>query len=142
LERSRLFIWRKDFQDYLNASPLFGCGVGCAARSEDAILRLQADNQYLRMLKENGIFGLLIWLFGLFTCWRLMFGGLRRIYAVFLVSFLLAGMTQEVFLLSKGGQVFWIITGLLLGFSLSQGNGTRAEESAMIRGCRPKGIAV
>ena len=120
LEHSRLFVWREDFTTFLNGNQVFGCGIGCAARSEAQILSLQADSQYIRLLREVGIIGSLLWAAGLLACWLRMRSEIRGVYTVFLLSFLLAGITQEVFLLSKGGQVFWLITGLFLGYSANR----------------------
>lgn len=115
LNRSRGSIWSEDFKRFMRESPIFGCGLGCSARSEDQILKLQGDSQYLRMLIESGVIGTLFWLIGIIRCVSLLAPGVKGAYVVFVCGFFIMGVTQEVFLLSKGGQAFWLVTGLLLG---------------------------
>lgn len=82
---------------------------------------LKADNQYVRLIVESGVIGLLLWLMIILSILYVSFKNLKyqfndSIYLIVLtVSFMVIGVTQEGYLVAIQGSLYWIISGVILG---------------------------
>jgi hypothetical protein len=98
--------------------PFFGHGRGGshAYRKGRFFLGLAGDSQYLVNLYEIGLIGTFIFFYMLFSFYRVIPFYLKRFYLIYLISYLIGGITMEIWQLSKGGQMFYIITAILVAF--------------------------
>ncbi|TCP24918.1 O-antigen ligase [Scopulibacillus darangshiensis] len=87
---------------------------------------LQADNQYVRLLVEVGVVGLILWIILIGSIILFCFVNFKRNYtdALFLLlftfGFIIFGMTQEAYLVAIQGSLYWILTGFFIGKMLRQ----------------------
>lgn len=105
-------------------SVLFGHGRGYENMNPDGSWRgfeLNVDSQYIRDFFEVGLVGALL-KFGAML-WTSTFLDKRMFYYYFayFISFCAAGMTMELFNLSKPGALFWAVSGLFLICSRQKG---------------------
>lgn len=87
-------------------------------RGESAI---GIDGQYVRLVIETGIFGLIIFIYLLF-CVGFTLRGIKNnpykiIGLVFFFSFLIMAITYDVFVISKTASFFWIFLSMMFGYS-------------------------
>lgn len=81
---------------------------------------LKADNQYVRLIIESGVVGLLLWLAIIISIIFIAFKAIsvKNNSAVLLLiittGFLFIGITQEAYLVAIQGSLYWIISGVLL----------------------------
>lgn len=134
LEGSRMASWHHTIDRWLEGNILFGCGRGCTNLLMPGVmhgLTMGGDNQYTRNLEEIGLIGS-----GIFSA---MLVGLafsvrpthRGLYLTYLAAYLLGGVTMEAWQLSKPGQLFWIVTALMIVVSrrvqIHSGRAIRSE---------------
>lgn len=120
LEGSRGASWRYTIERWQRGNLVFGCGRGCTNLMLPGVmygLTMGGDNQYTRNLEEIGILGNALFAATLLSLRQFMGDPYRRLYTAYLGAYLLGGMTMEAWQLSKPGQLFWIITALLLSIS-------------------------
>ncbi len=131
--RSRLLRWGQAFLMFLR-HPIIGNGYGTFAMSyeEDSALvgeytaqfQLDAHSQYLQVLAELGIVGLVAWMWVIISFFRYGLRALRQIADPFYRSLIVGLMAAEfsmlvlfiVFSLPTGDELavpFWLIYGLL-----------------------------
>ena len=118
LEGDRFSSWKSILQRAFNTNFILGNGRGFTHMSSNSFnLELAGDSQYTVNLAEIGILGSIVFFLMLYGFGKKLHYKLRTFYISYLLAYLSAGMTMEVWQLSKGGQMFWIMTGLLLMFS-------------------------
>jgi len=82
---------------------------------------LQADNQYVRLLVEVGVVGLIMWMMIMLSLVIFCMKNMKFAYndSLFLLlitlGFMMLGVTQEAYLVAIQGSLYFILTGLLLG---------------------------
>ena len=123
---SRFKSWRKMLHDSIRAEiPItslywivFGHGRGDSHKHENGefTLGLGGDSQYIVNIREIGLLGSFIFFYMLFSYYKLIPVNLKKFYFIYLCSYLIGGITMEIWQLSKGGQLFYIITSLLVAF--------------------------
>ncbi len=99
---------------------IFGCGRGCGhvylADIHDGFpLGLSGDSQYLVTFLEGGLIGIVLFAAMLFFLARGVQVRYRPIYLPYLSAYLVGGIFVELFLLSKGGGFFWLISAMVIG---------------------------
>jgi hypothetical protein len=72
-------------------------------------LGLGADNQYTVNIAEIGIVGSALLFLAIGSVYSFVHRNLRDLYVPYLFVYLVAGMSLEVFQLSKSGQLFWLV---------------------------------
>ena len=109
---ARFFKWGAAMDGFWQ-SPFFGYGTGVTE---------VMDGNYIKLLGENGIVGLLLWLgmFGYYmrTVWKARREVLpgRSVFWM-MVSILLAGVAIDMFEASKPMEMLWLGIGLVIGLS-------------------------
>jgi hypothetical protein len=101
---------------------LFGRGRGSTHidKQGNFHLGLGADNQYTKNLYELGVVGSLAFFYMLFSFCNYIKYPLKKFYLIYLFCYLLSGLSMETWQLSKGGQMFWIITAFFVSFSMNE----------------------
>lgn len=99
---------------------LFGQGKGYTQELTGG-LTLAADSQYVRLLLEIGIVGVIFWASIVVYLISFALKNMKHHYyeSVFLIllitGFLTMGVTHEVFLVTLQASAFWSVTGLMVG---------------------------
>ena len=120
---SRMPSWISLYNNFfLNNNLLIGCGYGCLNNSSDTIINLGlgADNLYLYLLNEKGIVGFVLFFVAIFSVYRNINKKYKYIFISFFFSFLIWGFTTEIFFISSGGIMFWLISGILTKSSIKE----------------------
>jgi len=73
-------------------------------------LGLGGDNQYTVNIAEIGIVGSALLFLAIGSVYSYVHRNLRYFYVPYVFVYLIAGMSLEIFQLSKSGQLFWLIT--------------------------------
>lgn len=99
---------------------IFGCGRGCGNVYLGNVyggfpLGLSGDSQYMVMFLESGLIGIGLFAAALFHLMRGVRPEYKKVYLSYLVAYLVGGVFAEVFLLSKGGGLFWLISAMVIG---------------------------
>lgn len=85
-----------------------------------------ADSQLMYTIIAGGVIGFFLYIESLFKfyCFTIkkINDQLKSIFISMFFSFMIFSFTQEVFILSKTGALFWSICGMLLGYSFSGSN--------------------
>lgn len=72
-------------------------------------LGLGADNQYTVNIAEIGIVGSALLFLAIGSVYSYVHRSLRYLYVPYVLVYLIAGMSMEIFQLSKSGQLFWLV---------------------------------
>ncbi len=121
--RSRVDVVYEGYRDLLTASPILGNGKSITGHSDERFA--EAHNHYLRLVVEAGFVGLFLYLamiaFVLRTAFRLYRNGhppLVRstglLCLLFTIVLLVAAMAQDVFVIPRIAQLYWIIVGMVM----------------------------
>jgi len=91
---------------------IFGGGRGFTHLNDDGTvpLGLGGDTQYAVNIAEIGIFGSILFFLTLRIVYTFVHRNLRWLYLPYLAVYLLGSMAGEFFMLSKSGQLFWLVT--------------------------------
>jgi len=73
-------------------------------------LGLGGDNQYTVNIAEIGIFGSALFFLAIGSVYSFVHRSFRCLYFPYVFVYLIAGMSLEIFQLSKPGQLFWLVT--------------------------------
>lgn len=73
-------------------------------------LGLGADNQYTVNISEIGILGSALLFLAIGSVYSFVHRSLRYLYVPYVFVYLIAGMSLEIFQLSKSGQLFWLVS--------------------------------
>ena len=119
LADSRITFWERNWEVYLDTNLFFGNGRGASHSIIDGklALGLGGDNQYIINLIEIGIIGSLIFLFIVLYPSKYIKSKWALIWYAYLFTYILWGLSAEIWLLSKGGTLFWMVTALLISLS-------------------------
>jgi len=98
-------------------------------------LGLGGDNQYTVNIAEIGIFGSVLLLLAIGSVYSFVHRSLRYLYIPYVLVYLIAGMSMEIFQLSKSGQLFWLIA----AYFIIKSEELKSRETA---GCAPDRIRV
>lgn len=117
----RVEIWRQLFVKFYE-NPIFGYGLG--VRAMDIIpINLTSHNQYLQILIEYGIIGFIIFIFLLYSIWKLLLknigSSVAKCSAAFFIAFL-AYENFEVTLFQNNYSIAiiqWLIITIGIGFN-------------------------
>ncbi len=121
VENSRFEAWgnlyRWATESFQNT--VFGCGRGCSnvyriPGKGTYALGLSGDSQYLVNFLEMGLLGLTLWAWVFIAIVRAVQGKHRKIYVAYLIACMAGGIFFELFMLSKGGAMFWLVSGLAI----------------------------
>lgn len=112
------------WQDFLSYSDtlgkIFGNGKGFM-QEVVGTLTLKADSQYVRLILEVGVVGLILWTLMISSIIIYSIVNFKYAYndALFLllltVSFIVIGITQEGYLVTLQGSLYWMLTGFFIG---------------------------
>lgn len=72
-------------------------------------LGLGGDNQYTVNIAEIGIVGSALLFLAIGSVYSFVHRSLRYLYVPYVLVYLIAGMSLEIFQLSKSGQLFWLV---------------------------------
>ena len=72
-------------------------------------LGLGGDNQYTVNIAEIGTFGSALLFLAIGSVYSFVHRSLRHLYFPYVFVYLIAGMSLEIFQLSKSGQLFWLV---------------------------------
>jgi len=102
---------------------LFGNGYGIGQVGVDGqfLFNMAMDNQYLYLLAKFGVLGAVLYsgiILSLYFNIRGRVG--RRVFLSLVFAYLAGGLGAEIFHLSASGSLFWIVSGILVGFSRDQ----------------------
>lgn len=115
IRSDRLPVWKQLLDLAIERNIWTGCGQGCAqVRGGGLRLTLSGDNQHMLNLAELGVIGVV--LFGAVLVW-LAIGCATRyrvVYWPYIASYVVGGMAAELWRLSKGGQMFWLISAVVI----------------------------
>ncbi len=123
----RMNKWERDIGLIMDYGPGWLVGMGTAVHN--VILgfsTLAADSQYLRIIYEKGIIGLVIWIFLIVTLFQVIhkqksyLGGLYYAWIFMITGLLVTGVTHEVFYVVKVSEVFWLFTGICIGLGFKR----------------------
>jgi len=103
--------------DYTNI--IFGQGRGYFSAT-DGMKGLGTDSQYTRNIVEIGFIGFLLFFVMILSSFRYLYGKWKALYLVYILSYIIWGVAVEIFLLTKGAQMFWFSTALLLALSRAE----------------------
>jgi len=98
-------------------SVLFGQGRGYENMNPDGTWRgfeLNVDSQYVRDFFEIGLIGILMKVSAILVVISSLRGIYFNIFIAYLISYAAAGVTMELFNLSKPGALFWLVSALCL----------------------------
>jgi hypothetical protein len=116
IQGARLNSWSIALSKIDYANIIFGQGRGYFSATDGA-KGLGTDSQYTRNIVEIGSVGFLLFFAMIFASFRHLKGRWRRMYFVYLFSYILWGAAAEIFLLTKGAQMFWLSTSILIALS-------------------------
>lgn len=103
----RLSHWMQLIDGFLR-SPIFGLGLSISGGS--------ADGNYIRILSESGIIGLILWLYLIFVCYRDLKHSSKFSYLKYaLLSIILGSIFIDLFDSSKIMMFFWFLYGISIG---------------------------
>ena len=118
IEGSRGYSWDLLISKFWDGNIFFGCGRGCShLEGEYFSTAISGDSQYLVNLVEIGMIGSILFILAVISPSFAIKGDLRIIWFPFLISYLIWGINAEVWLVSKGAQMFWLIAAYLISFS-------------------------
>jgi hypothetical protein len=98
-------------------SVLFGYGRGYENMNPDGTWRgfeLNVDSQYIRDFFEIGLLGMTMKLSAIIIIITSMRGVYLNIFVAYVIAYSAAGVTMELFNLSKPGALFWLVAALCL----------------------------
>jgi len=72
-------------------------------------LGMGGDNQYTVNIAEIGIFGSALLFLAIGSVYSFVHRSLRYLYLPYVLVYLIAGMSLELFQISKSGQLFWLV---------------------------------
>jgi O-antigen ligase len=119
----------RDYFKVIQKNPVFGLGKSITGQQKIPGIRLEmfygeAHNQYLRVMAEAGIIGLALFLYIFLTAarrsYRLFRWGDRRFRIVSfgclvtIIYLLISAMGQDVFIMARAIELFWILLGLCM----------------------------
>lgn len=116
----RMGFWQGFLSHSNNLGLIFGNGKGFMQEIVGTFT-LKADSQYVRLILEVGIIGLIFWILLIVSILLFATKHLRTHYydSLFLIlltiSFIVVGITQEGYLVTIQGSLYWILTGYFIG---------------------------
>jgi len=116
----RMDFWKSFLEQSSTLGHIFGNGKGFMQEIVGTFT-LKADSQYVRLILEVGVIGLVLWLLMLGSILIFSIKHLKISYydSLFLflltLSFMIVGITQEGYLVSIQGSLYWIISGYFIG---------------------------
>ncbi|MGD6900485.1 O-antigen ligase family protein [Bacillus infantis] len=132
----RIGFWK----GFLSHSDLLGYIFGNGKGFMQVIVgtfTLKADSQYIRLVLEVGIIGLILWTILIGSILIFSLKNLKNNYydSLFLlimtIGFILIGVTQEGYLVAIQGSLYWILTGFFIG-KISRQNEDRTNKEVSI----------
>jgi len=115
----RMYIWQSRLSTYDLFDLIFGRGKGYTQTFSKGFT-LAADSQYVRLLLEIGIIGLVLWLVVIFS---ILFFAVKHyrtskpesmFIILFTLGYLVMSITHEVFMVAIQGSLYWIMISLML----------------------------
>jgi O-antigen ligase len=116
----RIGFWQHFLSQSDTMGHIFGNGKGFM-QVIVGTFTLKADSQYVRLILEVGIVGLILWVGLISSILIFSIKNMKNNYhdSLFLflltVGFILIGVTQEGYLVAIQGSLYWILTGLFIG---------------------------
>lgn len=119
----------EDYYKVIRKSPVLGLGKSITGQQRIPGVRLEdfygeAHNQYLRIMAEMGIVGLAAFLYIFFLAGRCSYRVLRMgdpyfrtiglVCLVYIVFLLITSMAQDVFIMARAIELFWVLLGLCM----------------------------
>jgi len=118
LEGSRSWSWGVLIEQFYNGNMLFGCGRGCTHLvGETFSLRMAGDTQYLVNLAEIGILGSSLFMLSVISPIFFISKKYKLIWISYFISYAFWAITTELWLITKGAQLFWMFSALCIAAS-------------------------
>jgi hypothetical protein len=119
LQGARVNSW-KDALSHVNSwNIFFGNGRGFFSAT-DGMKGLGTDSQVTRNIVEIGVIGTSLFFLTLMTPLKYLKDIWKSLYILYLFLYLFWSLAAEIFLISKGGQMFWLVCGVLLILSSNE----------------------
>tara|TARA_B110000008_G_scaffold271928_1_gene304002 strand:+ start:56 stop:1342 length:1287 start_codon:yes stop_codon:yes gene_type:complete len=113
LHGARINSWQQSLSHINNWNIFFGNGRGYFSAT-DGFKGLGTDSQFTRNIIEIGIIGSFIFIMVILSPILYLKDIWKNIYILYLILYLFWSIAAEIFLVSKGGEMFWLITAILL----------------------------